>query len=403
MRAQRSQEAIIELQVAIDNPQISKNARLLLEETYKKLNRKDELIKFYDNTIGAFPDNPFWHIKAASFAQQEGDFSRASSLYKKVLQLDLKEGRFRLDALDGYLNTLVLDGKYTDLFEVVPDYVNGEYASVALFWMAQAKLKLGDRVSAIEYCRQALDKSQPNSIRATKIVDKISSLLGKEVLYEYCQERLALKPDSENINFIMFYLTLQDNEQYNKAIEYVDNCIRIAGLESPQSLIYILEKARVLNLAYEKTSDKNYLSKAIEENKSLLLKMPKNTGVLNNLAFLLAESDEALVEALEYARRAYEVQPNNPNILDTYAFVLYKNNKYEQAAELVQAALQYYEDDQTAIPAVMYEHLGMIREKMGLTKEAINAYQQALLAGGLSQESVDRINSAINTMSQGSL
>jgi tetratricopeptide (TPR) repeat protein len=83
MRAQRSQEAIIELQIAIDNPQVSNNARLLLEETYKRLNRKDELIKFYDNAIGAFPDNALWYIKAASFAQQEGDFSRASSLFER--------------------------------------------------------------------------------------------------------------------------------------------------------------------------------------------------------------------------------------------------------------------------------------------------------------------------------
>jgi tetratricopeptide (TPR) repeat protein len=403
MRAQRNQEAIIELQSALENPQLSNQARLLLEEIYIRLNRKDELRRFYDNVVRVFPDDVLWHIKVASFAQQEGDFSRASSLYNRALQLALKEGRLSLVALDGYLNALISDSKYADLFEVAPNYVNGEYASVALFRMAEAKLKIGDRVSAIEYCQQALDKSRPDSIRATGIVNKMYSLFGKEVLYEYCLERLAINPDSENINFIMFFLTLADNEQYNKAIEYIDNCIRIAGLENPQSLIYTLEKARVLNLAYEKTSDKIYLSKAITEHKSLLLKMPNNIGVLNNLAFLLAESDENLIEALEYARRAYEARPNNPNILDTYAFVLYKNRKYEQAAELSQAALQYFEDDQSAMPAVVYEHLGMIREKLGLTKEAIDAYQQALSVGGLSKKSVDRINSAINQISQGSL
>jgi tetratricopeptide (TPR) repeat protein len=39
MRAERSQEAIIELQNAIEDPQVSDTARLLLEQTYKNLRR----------------------------------------------------------------------------------------------------------------------------------------------------------------------------------------------------------------------------------------------------------------------------------------------------------------------------------------------------------------------------
>ncbi|MHC4264457.1 MAG: tetratricopeptide repeat protein [Planctomycetota bacterium] len=403
MRAGRGQEAIIELKKAIESPQISNNARILLEDTYKKLNRKDELNRYYDETIRALPDNALWHIKAASFAQEQGDFSKASGLYKRALQLNMENGRSASVALDGYLNSLISDGKYSDVFEIVPDYINGEYASIALFRMAEAKLKLGDRTSAIEYCQKALDGASPGSIITTRIVDKTSSLLGKEVLYKYCQDRMAQNPDSENINLIMFNLMLMDNEQYNKAIEYIDKCIQIADSESPQNVIYILEKARVLNLAYEKTSDNNYLDKAVEEHKSLLQKMPNNIGVLNNLAFLLAESGQTLDEAMEYARRAYEAQPNNPNILDTYAFVLYKNGKYEQAADMSQAALQHFEDSQSKTSAQVYEHLGMIREKLGLRKEAVDAYEQALVIGGLSEKSVDRINSEIDKISQNNI
>ncbi|MHC4688220.1 MAG: tetratricopeptide repeat protein [Planctomycetota bacterium] len=403
IKAQKNQEAITELQSAIENPQISNTARLLLEDTYKKLNRKDALRRFYDETIRDLPGNALWYIKAASFAQEQGDFSRASRLYGRALQLNAEKGQGSLTALDGYLNSLISDGKYSQVFEVVPNYVNGKFASMALFRMAEAKLKSGDRISAIEYCQKAVDESNPDIIRFTRIVARIISLLGKEFLYKYCQEQIVLNPESEKINFIMYYLMLEDNEQYNKAIEYINKCIQTADSKNQESIIYILEKAKVLNLAYEKTSDKVYLDGAIKEHKSLLQKMPNNTGVLNNLAYLLAESDEALVEALEYARKAYEKQPNNPNILDTYAYVLYKNEQYEQAAELAQASLQHFEDNQSNSTAQAYEHLGMIQEKLGLKKEAVNAYQQALSIGGLSEKSVDRINSAINKMSQDSL
>jgi tetratricopeptide (TPR) repeat protein len=403
MRIERNQEAVTELQVAINNPQTSDTARLLLEETYKKMNRKDTLSRFYDDTLKTLPDSVFWYIKAASFAQQQGNFSRASELYSKALELSVQSGQGSLVALDGYLNALISNGEYSKVIEIVPNYVNGSFASVAWYRRAEAKLKLNDTIAAVENSQKALDSADPTIIRSTGIVDKVYSLLGKEVLYQYCEEKLQQNSNREKANLIMFYLMLKDNEQYNKAIEYIDNCIQIAGQENTQSVIYLLEKSRVLILAYEKTSDKIYLNKAIEEHKSLMQKMPKNIGILNNLAFLLAESGEDLVEALEYARRAYETQPNNPSILDTYAFVLYKNGQYEQAAELAQSALQHFEYSQVTTPGQVFEHLGMIREKLGLEKEAIDAYQQALSIGGFSEESIERINSAINRISQTSL
>ncbi|MHC4843523.1 MAG: tetratricopeptide repeat protein, partial [Planctomycetota bacterium] len=107
MRAERDQEAIIELQNAMENPQVSETARLLLEQTYKKLNRKDTLNRFYDNTIRELPGSVLWHLKAASFLRQEKEFSRASRLYKRALQLSMESGQDASAALDGYLSSLI--------------------------------------------------------------------------------------------------------------------------------------------------------------------------------------------------------------------------------------------------------------------------------------------------------
>ena len=99
---------------------------------------------------------------------------------------------------------------------------------------------------------------------------------------------------------------------------------------------------------------------------------------MNNLAYLLASKDKQLDEALEYAGRARILVPNNASVLDTYAYVLYKNGEYERAAELFQAALQIYEQDKVSAPAAIYDHLGAVNEKLGLTAEAVAAYEQAL-------------------------
>jgi predicted Zn-dependent protease len=155
---------------------------------------------------------------------------------------------------------------------------------------------------------------------------------------------------------------------------------------------------------YEISSDKNYLKTAIADYESLLAKMPSNTEVttvLNNLAYLLAENNERLPDALGYAKRALDAKPNNPVVLDTYAYVLLKNGKKEQAAEFLTAALQYYEQDKILVPAEVYEHKGMIKEELEAKSEALAAYKQALEAGRdrLSQKAMQRIENAIKRVS----
>jgi predicted Zn-dependent protease len=155
---------------------------------------------------------------------------------------------------------------------------------------------------------------------------------------------------------------------------------------------------------YEKSSDKNYLKTAISDYESLLAKMPSNTGVttvLNNLAYLLAENNERLPEALKYAKRALDAKPNSPVVLDTYAYVLLKNGKKQQAAEFLAAALQHYEQDKNRVPAEVYEHKGMIKEQLGAKSEALAAYRKALEVGAdrLSQKARQRIENAIGRVS----
>ena len=113
--------------------------------------------------------------------------------------------------------------------------------------------------------------------------------------------------------------------QYNKALDYIDKCIKFVEAGSDSEIELKMRKVEVLQMAYLKTSDNNYLRSAIAEYESLLAKMPNNTNILNNLAYLLADANEQLDKAVEYAKRAYEIAPNDAGFMDTYAYVLYKN------------------------------------------------------------------------------
>jgi tetratricopeptide (TPR) repeat protein len=248
-----------------------------------------------------------------------------------------------------------------------------------------------------------VDKAGANEALAADIMLKMYFMLGQQEVQDYCTQKLQANPNSLAANLTLFNLAKM-NGQYEQAIGYIDKCIALAGPDSPGKIGYAMQKGEILILAYDKTSDKDYLRTAIAEYESLLAKMPNNTDVatvLNNLAYVLAENNERLAEALDYVKKGLSAKPNNPVLLDTYAYVLLKNGQVSEAAESLTAAMQYFEQDGIAVPAEVFEHKGMIKEKQGAKAEALAAYRQALKAGQnqLSEKAKRRIEEAVQRVS----
>jgi tetratricopeptide (TPR) repeat protein len=425
LQMKRYEDAITELKNAIDAPGAPLEARSLLEHIYFRLGRKQALTKFYAETLEKFPQSARWLNQAGAFAIKTGQFDRAEQYYGKALETRRKlhsgganteeiQDALYAAAFDGYLKSLVAgagtpDAKGWDpakldkVFAEAGKYKDSAFAPMAYFRMAQAKSALGDKATAIAYSRKAVDQAGANETLASEVLQRMYLLLGYEEVLKYCQQRLQSDPQSLVANFTMFYLA-KINGEYDKAIGYIDKCIELTTGDSPRRMAYTLRKGNILILAYTKSSDKNYLKMAVADYESLLAEMPSNTGVamiLNNLAYLLAENDERLSDALGYAKRAFDAKPNDPGVLDTYAYVLLKNGKASQAAEFLAAALQQYQQDKITVPAEIYEHKGMIKEKLGARAEALAAYKRALEVGAntLSPTARQQIERAIDRVS----
>ena len=56
----------------------------LLEYIYLKLERKEALKRFYQETLEKFPNNTHWLNRAGAFALKIGDFDKAEQLFKKT-------------------------------------------------------------------------------------------------------------------------------------------------------------------------------------------------------------------------------------------------------------------------------------------------------------------------------
>lgn len=404
----RTEDAVTELKIAIAPDPLgtapSEKAITALEQIYVRLGRTEALKSLYAQTVEQLPDSVFWLSRSGSFALSQKDFDLAEELYAQAWEKSRDGNRFAADRVfDGYLQVLLKNDKVEKVFEEAKPYVDGPYAPVAFIRMAEAKLKLGDKATATEYCRKAINKAEGNEDVAAWALGEVYKLLGEKEVLAYCEEKLKADPDSFSANLMMYYLAKLSGRS-NKALEYIDKCIEIVADDDAKVISYTLEKAMVLQIAYAKTSDNSYLRTAIEEHESLLSKMPNNMDMLNNLAYWLAEINERLPEALEYAKRAYESMPNNAAVLDTYAFLLYKNEKYSEAAEFVQSAIQQFEVGKSSVPAEVYEHLGMVKEKLGEDAQALAAYQQAseiIKGGGLASNATKiQVESAIERLLQ---
>ena len=409
LRTNRTEEAITELKAAMELPGASSgegtggiDPRRMLEQVYLRTGRSRELRTFYERTLKDFPDSIFWHNRYGDFAFSSGDYDEAARSYGTALKIASGRDsggagvnrRQVSKALDGYLRALIAGAKapgqtqagkterLNKVFEVGGKFSQQYLAPIAYIRMAEAKMAAGDRTAAVQYSRTAIDRafSQQDQPFAVQVLTTAYSLLGADEVVDSCRQQLEQTPESLAANLAMFYL-MNMQSQYNKAVSYIDKCIGLVGPTDARLPKLMMSKAEVLTRAFNETSDKNYLKDAIAQYESLLEKMPTNTMVLNNLAYLLARNDEDLEKALKYAEQAYSAVPNNAGVMDTYGYVLYKRGDYDRANQMLQSAFQQFADSGKAVPAEVYLHLATVKEKLGLKAEALDVCKQALELG----------------------
>ncbi|MFH1371163.1 MAG: tetratricopeptide repeat protein [Planctomycetota bacterium] len=399
LKTRRIEDAITELKSIAEDPQAPDEARMLLERIYINSGRKEALNDFYAKILEKMPESIYWHKRAAAFAGVSGNLAKAEQLFNMAFQKSAQQGKQDADALNGYLRALLEQGKTDKLSEEAAKYIDGELAFVAYYWMAEARMKLGDRQNAVMYCEKALNRANEDINIEAQMVNRMYSLLGQEDIERLCRKMLVQNPDSTTANWAMFTLCSIKGD-YNSALEYIEKCINNTKTEQSDWIGYNTQKAATLIKAYMKTSDNNYLKDALVTYESLLEKMPNNTSILNNVAYILADNNQDLDKALEYAKRAYEAKPNDPEYIDTYALVLHKKGRNSEAVQFEQAAIQQYETQQASVPTEAYEHLGQFHEQLGELPQARSAYEQALEAGGENmQEAVkQRITAAIERL-----
>jgi len=127
-------------------------------------------------------------------------------------------------------------------------------------------------------------------------------------------------------------------------------------------------------IIFERMGD---FAKARDNYEKVLALNPKFAPALNNLAYIYSEKLNNLNRAGELARKAHELAPAEPSVQDTLGWVLYRQGKYQEAAELLEQSASKSSDK-----GEIQFHLGMANYMMGRLDEARAALQKAVSVPG---------------------
>jgi tetratricopeptide (TPR) repeat protein len=140
---------------------------------------------------------------------------------------------------------------------------------------------------------------------------------------------------------------------------------------------------KAIELAPEQPSPKLQLALQLDEQgqraearqlyEQLLKLQPNNVVVLNNLAYMMAESGTELDQALTLAQRAKQAMPEEVNVADTLGWIYIKKNLSDNAIDIYRNLVRRQPDRST-----FHYHLGMALYQKGDRTQAKQALLTAL-------------------------
>jgi tetratricopeptide (TPR) repeat protein len=119
------------------------------------------------------------------------------------------------------------------------------------------------------------------------------------------------------------------------------------------------------------------LDEAEKQLRRLMADDPLNADAMNSLGYMFADRGLRLPEAVELAQRAVKIEPANPSFLDTLGWALFKQGRFDEAAEPLGKAATVLTGN-----SVIQDHHGDLLAKRGQTAEAIAAWERALAGDG---------------------
>ncbi len=306
------------------------------------------------------PKNAFLHNVLGAAYLANNDFAKAEKAFQKALRLNPRMLMARVNLAQTYAAQNQADQAWQEIHHVLKVNPRHVVANTLAGQLAGTQGRVQEGIRYLETAREV----NPSLIRVNLALAR---------LY-LARDRLA---DAHRLlhKILKAHSRLADGH-------FLKGVLASKRGDSKEALVAFKEAVRLdpslteaffgLGNAYNATGAR---SRAVEAYQKVTALDSRHFGALNNLAWIYAQEEGNLNEALVLATKALELQPENGRILDTLGYILYRQGKLDQAEARLKEALRVLPHE----ASILY-HLGLVAHAQGRNDEAITAIQRALLS-----------------------
>ena len=320
------------------------------------LNKSDEAEKAFRRAIGLRED---WSLPMTSLGAllvEKSNFPEAATLLTKAVELDESNFLAYSALTDLRLKTKASPEILKYLLEKIK-ILTSKAKPTASIWASRAALEnaLGDKASAQASLSRAL-AIEPNNKNALMTHAEIALAEGDNATaLKDAQTVSKLAPSSLPAKLLLARIYFADGKkaEANKILDSIENpTAEVAALRQTFSVI---DSANPADLEKQLVAD------------------PKNAAILGRLCALERIANPQ--KALEYCRRASEVDPNNWNHAIGYGAALIQAKQYESAVVILRKIIELKPDNFTAhanLAVALFQlkrHQEAIKEYLWLTEK----------------------------------
>lgn len=295
--------------------------RLALIGLYLSIKDNKKAVAAAQDALGVLPDRPEI-LDAAGRAQfAAGDLNQALATYSKLAGLGLSTPQPYLRMAEVQVAAKNNDAAMQSLrkaLSVKADLLDAQRAVMML------DLEAGRTAEAVATARQ-IQKQRPKEAVGYVLEGDVYALKKSwsEAATVY---RAGIRQNGATELAVKLHSVLTTGGGAGEADKFADGWIKDHAKDA-QFRLYLAEAA---------SARKDYVL-ASRHYRVLVDAQPGNPGMLNNLAWTLAQNKDP--KAIEYAEKAYKLAPDQPAIIDTLAGILLEKGDTARGLELMQRAV----------------------------------------------------------------
>jgi len=343
----------------------------ILAEFYMSNNMPDKALETYQKIAVIEPDNAYIHMSMADYYRKTGNKEKAF----EELKLGFANPNLEVDTkVNILLSFYTVNQIYNDLKEqafILSKILVDTHPKDPKVFSIYGDLLVQDKKvdEAREAFLKALSLDSSRYVVWEQVLQLDLQASEFEHLLAYSEKAIELFPD-QPLPFLfsgLANLQLKKNEAALKALAsganlVVDNNELLAQFYMYQGdALHAMKNETEAFMAYER---------------SLKLK-DDNSYVLNNYAYYLSLSGAELDKAEKMSKKALTLDPQNASFQDTYGWVLFKQQKYKDAAVWILKAVQNNETPN----AEVLEHYGDVLYNLGDATGALEYWLKAKQKG----------------------